>query len=81
MKRLLWLLLFVFAAQGQTLIQEVVCAGTAPFRGRILVIGPDMTTAAGRTVVRARMEISTNDRSISVSLEPNDIATPANTSY
>lgn len=81
MKRLLWLLLCAAAAQGQTLIQDVVYAGTVPFRGRIVIIGPDMTTAAGKTVVRSRMEISTNDGAISVSLEPNDTATPANTFY
>lgn len=81
MKRLLWLLLCAAAAQGQTLIQDTIYAGTVPFRGRIVVIGPDMTTASGKTVVRSRMEISTNDGAISVSLEPNDTATPANTFY
>lgn len=81
MKRLLWLLLCALSAQGQTLIQDVLYAGTVPFGGRIVIIGPDMTTAAGKTVVRSMMEISTNDGAISVSLEPNDTATPANTFY
>jgi hypothetical protein len=80
MKRLL-LFLIAVSAQCQTLIQDTIYAGTVPFRGRLVIIGPDMTTASGKTVVRSRQEITIDNGSIQVSLEPNDTATPANTFY
>lgn len=80
MKRLL-LFLISLSASGQTLIQDTIFAGTTPFRGRIVIIGPDMTTASGKTVVRSRQELNVENGSIQISLEPNDTATPANTFY
>lgn len=80
MKRLLPFLI-ALSAPCQTLIQDTIYAGTTPFRGRIVVIGPDMTTASGKTVVRSRQELTIENGSIQISLEPNDTATPANTFY
>lgn len=81
MRRLFWLLVCAIQANGQTLIQDTVYAGTTPFRGRIVIIGPDMTTASGKTIVRSRQELTVEDGSIQISLEPNDTASPANTFY
>lgn len=80
MKRLL-LFLIAMSAQCQTLIQDTIYSGTSPFRGRIVIIGPDMTAASGKTVVRSRQELTIENGSIQISLEPNDTATPANTFY
>ncbi len=80
-RRLALLLLSALSIAAQTLIQDTIYSGTTPFRGRIVIIGPDMTTASGRTVVRHRQEITISDGQISISLEPNDTATPANTFY
>lgn len=82
MRRLLWLALAgCLAAGAQTQIRDVIYSGTVPFRGRMVIIGPDMTTAAGRTVVRSRQEITINDGVIALELEPNDTANPPNTFY
>lgn len=81
MKRVIIALLIVAAAWAQTQIQDTIYAGTTPFQGRIVIIGPDMTTAGGRTVVRSRQEITVKDGVVNLTLEPNDTAIPPNTFY
>jgi hypothetical protein len=69
-------------ASGQTLIQDTLYLGTGTtFQGKIVIISPDMRTASGRTVVRARTELDVSNGQISLSLEPNDSSTPSGTYY
>ncbi len=77
---LLFLLLCV-RADAQTVIQDTIFAGTEPFQGKVVILGPDMTTPDGRTVVRSTTEYAIANGNLSVSLWPNDTATPANTFY
>lgn len=82
MIRIILALLFCVVAAAQTQIRDTIYTGTgAPFQGRIVVISPDMRTASGRTIVRARTEIDVSNGVIALDLEPNDSATPSNTYY
>jgi hypothetical protein len=69
------------ACLAQTQIRDTIYAGTVPFRGRIVVLGPDMRTADGRTIVRSRQERNITGGVVSLDLEPNDTAYPPGTSY
>lgn len=80
--RLLLILAWCFVSAAQTQIRDTIYTGTgAPFQGRIVVISPDMRTASGRTIVRARTELDVSNGVIALDLEPNDTAQPANTFY
>lgn len=75
------LLVIASALAQPTRIVDTIYSGNEPFQGRIVVVGPDMTTADGRTIVRWRDEYHITDGKIDLLLEPNDTATPAGTSY
>jgi len=82
MIRTLLLLAWCLVAAAQTQILDTIYTGTgAPFQGRIVIISPDMRTRSDRTVVRARTEIDVPNGQISLTLEPNDTASPPNTFY
>jgi hypothetical protein len=53
----------------------------ALFNGRMTITSPNMTAADGRTLYRTVQSFQITNGLISVSLEPNDTATPAGTSY
>lgn len=52
-----------------------------PFTGRVLIVGPSLTTADGRTVAAYSRTLQITGGNVSIELEPNDTAIPANTSY
>lgn len=81
MRRLIGLFMLACAAWAQTQIRDTIYAGTAPFQGKIVVLGPDMRTQSGRTIVRSRQEFEIKNGVVSIDLEPNDTAYPPNTYY
>jgi hypothetical protein len=82
MRRFLLALCICWPALAQTPIRDILYLATgAPFAGRIVLLSPDMRTASGKTVVRARTELDVSNGQIAIDLEPNDTATPSNTFY
>lgn len=85
MKRVLLVSLLMWSATMSAAIQIQDTVYTAIdgqlFNGRMTISAPDMTTPDGRTVVRWTKEFTVANGVINVSLEPNDSASPAGTSY
>lgn len=80
-RAILALLVIIAGAWAQTQIRDTIYAGTAPFQGKLVVLGPDMRTASGRTIVRSRQEFNITNGAVSIDLEPNDTAYPTGTFY
>jgi hypothetical protein len=83
MKTLYRILFLAPAVLAATQIRDTAFTGIADtlFNGRLTISAPDMTTPDGRTVVRWQQDFTITNGVISVSLEPNDTATPSGTSY
>ena len=83
MRKLCTLLVMARLAATATPIQDTTYTGISGslFNGKVVIGAPDMTTPDGRTIVRWQQEFSITNGIISVSLEPNDTATPSGTSY
>jgi hypothetical protein len=83
--RLIYVLLFSAAAAvaAPTQIRDTgyTSFGGVLFSGSLIINGPDMTTADGRTVHRWQQSYVISSGAVSIDLEPNDTATPAGTSY
>jgi hypothetical protein len=87
MRKLVFILLLLLfsstALRAATQIQDTAYTGISGtlFNGKLTISAPDMTTPDGRTVVRWQQEFTITNGVISMSLEPNDTATPSGTSY
>ena len=84
MKRfLLFLFSLVSTVAAPTQIRDTGYTGFGGvlFSGTIIITGPSMTTADGRTIERWQQSFQVSNGVISIDLEPNDTATPAGTSY
>ena len=83
--RLIHVLLLSAAAAmaAPTQIQDTgyTAFGGVLFSGSLIINGPDMTTADGRTVHRWQQSYVISSGVVSIDLEPNDTASPAGTSY
>jgi hypothetical protein len=79
----LLLLLSPAALRAATQIQDTAFTRISgvTFNGKMLITAPDLTTPDGRTVVRQQEEFTITNGVVSVSLEPNDTASPSGTSY
>jgi len=82
MRRLIGIAMLACSAWAQTQIRDTLYTGTgATFHGKIVVIGPDIRTQSGRTIVRSRQEVEIINGVVSIDLEPNDTASPPDTYY
>lgn len=81
--RVLFLLLLSLPAFAGVQISDTIQTpfSGVPFIGKITISGPQMTTAAGQTVARWQNDYQVVNGVFSVTLEPNDTATPVGTSY
>jgi hypothetical protein len=69
------------ALAGTTISDTIKIFDGTAFSGSVSITGPAMTNLAGQAIARGTNSYTVTAGAFSVTLEPNDTATPANTSY